>query len=212
MTVLPGVSARRHDDVLRRHHARLVEEDVRAAQAVCAHLVEVAGLDVRAEVREAVDVRVEPSPPDDVASGRRGDHVAAAHEERAGQQERGSHLRAQLPVELCLPDLGGLDAHLVRAGPLDVGADVDEERQHRVDVADPRDVSQRHRLARQQAGGEDREHSVLVPGSRHVPVQGLPALDDEGLHQLVLNHGLSHWRRAIVPLAWRSPASAPGRP
>ena len=30
--------------------------------------------------------------------------------------------------------------------------------------------------------------------------------------QLVLDHRFSHWRRAIVSLAWRSPASAPGRP
>ena len=61
----------RHQDVLGRHHARLVEEDIRAAQAVRPHLVEVAGLDVRAEVREPVDVRVEPSAPDDIAAGRR---------------------------------------------------------------------------------------------------------------------------------------------
>ena len=72
--------------------------------------------------------------------------------------------RAELLVELVLASTsGGVDAHLVRAGPLDVGAEVGEQLEHRLDVADPRHVRERHRLVGEQARGEDRQRAVLVP-------------------------------------------------
>ena len=39
-----------------------------------------------------------------------------------------------------------------------------EELEHRLDVADPRDVRERDGLVREQARGEDRQRAVLVPG------------------------------------------------
>jgi hypothetical protein len=61
-----------HDGVLRRHDARLVEEDVVAAQPVGrAHLEAAAELDFRAELSERVDVRIEAAAADDVAARRR---------------------------------------------------------------------------------------------------------------------------------------------
>ena len=159
-----------HDAVLRGHHACLVEEDLRAPEPVRAHVVNPVHFDPRTERRERVDVRVEAAASDDIASRRRDDSAAEAHQERAGQEERGAHLRAELRVELALPQLRCMDADLVQAGPLDLGADVGEQRQHRVDVPDPRHVSKQNRLARQRAGGEDGQRAVLVPRRGHAPV------------------------------------------
>jgi hypothetical protein len=47
-------------------------------------------------------------------------------------------------------------ADVVRADPLDICPDVREQGEHRVDVADARHVVQDHRLAREDARGENR--------------------------------------------------------
>jgi len=86
-------------------------------------------------------------------------------------------------------------AHLVVAGPLDVRADVDEQREHRVDVANARDVAEHDGLGRQQAGSENRQRAVLVPGGGHTTVQGLSTLDQEGLQQRVCDDRLGHRAR-----------------
>ena len=64
----------------------------------------------------------------------------------------------------------------------DFGADVDEQLDHRLDVADPRHVRQLHGLGGEHAGGEDRQRAVLVPGGADGAAQRAPALDHEGLH------------------------------
>ena len=121
-----------HDDVLGRHHARLVEEDRLAAQPRRAHLEAAVDLDLDAELGEPVDVRVEPAPPDHVAAGRRHGRAAEAREQRAGEQERGADAAAQLLVELGLVHADGVDPDLVLAEPLGVGADVDQQLDHRL--------------------------------------------------------------------------------
>ena len=77
---------------------------------------------------------------------------------------------------------GGVDPDLVLAHPLDLGADVGEELDHRLDVADARHVRQRHRLLREHARGEDRQRAVLVPRGADGPADRAAAFDDEGLH------------------------------
>ena len=80
-----------------------------------------------------------------------------------------------------LADLGCMHAHLVRPRPLDLGADVGEQREHRVDVADARHVrSATGSLVSRQAARIG-SAPFLFPAARHAPVQGLPAFDDEGL-------------------------------
>ena len=49
---------------------------------------------------------------------------AAAREQRAGEQERGADPLREHLVDLVRRELGGVDAHLVRARPLDLGAEV----------------------------------------------------------------------------------------
>ena len=130
----------RHHGVLGRHHRRLVEEDLRAAKPVGAHLVALADRDLGAEALERVEVRVEPAPADHVAAGRRHGRAAEPREQRAGEQERGADPVGEHLVGLVSRDLGGVHAHLVRAGPLDVGAESLQQADHRLDVVDPRHV------------------------------------------------------------------------
>ena len=172
----------RHDDVLRGHHARLVEEDGLAAKPGRAHLVAPVDRDLCAELREPVNVRIEAPAPDHVAAGRRHGDPAEASKERTGEQERRPDAAAELLVELRLVDARRIDADVVLGGQLDLGADVREQLDHRLDVADPRHVRQLHRLRCERARGEDRESAVLVPGGADRPAEGPPALDHEGLH------------------------------
>ena len=131
---------------------------------VGAQLVAVAELHPRPQPGEGVNVRVEPAAADQVAARRRDDHLVEPGEQRAGEQERGAHPPAQLGIELVLGDLGGADTHLVGAGPGDVGAEVREQLQHRLDVPDPRHVRERNRLLGEEGRGQDRQRPVLVAG------------------------------------------------
>src|SRR5205085_6119744 len=90
---------------------------------------------------------------------------------------------AELLVELALLDVGGVDANRVPAGPLDVCADVLEERDHRVDVADARDVGDADLLVREQARSEDGQRTVLVARGADRPGQRGAALDHERFRQ-----------------------------
>src|SRR5581483_1670971 len=182
---LAGRQDRGHDRVLGRHHAGLVEEDALAAQpAVGVHLVALPEVDPGAHPREGVDVRVEPPPADQVAARGRDDRVPEPRQQRAGEEERGAHAPAEFGVELVLGDVRGVHPDLVRAGPGDVGAEVGEQLEHRVDVADPRDVRQENRVLREQRRGEDRQRAVLVAGRLDRPREPLAPFDHESVHQL----------------------------
>ena len=153
---LPGRERGRHDGVLGRHHACLVEEDPLPDEAARLHLVAAVQIDLRAELRECMDVRVEASPPDHVAAGRWHCGPAPAREQRAREQEGGADAACQLLVDVGRDQVGRVHAHLVLARPFDVGAELREQLDHRLHIADPRDVRQRHRLLREEARGENR--------------------------------------------------------
>ena len=91
-----------------------------------------------------VDVRVEPAPADHVAARRR--HASRGRSARAAARRagtrRGSGGRAPRRARTCATPTG-VDADLVLAQPLGVGADVGEQLDHRLDVADARHVRQR---------------------------------------------------------------------
>ena len=113
-----------------------------------AHLEAVADVDLGAELGERVDVGVEAAAADHVAARRR-DARRRRHGRAAGRRAgttRGSGCRAPRRGRAC--ESRRTDAHLVRPGPFHVGADVGEQRDHRVDVADARDVRQRRRALR----------------------------------------------------------------
>ena len=146
----------RHDRVLGRHHARLVEEDPPAPEALGLHLVAAVDLDARAELGKRVNVRVEPAAADHVAAGRRHRRAAGTRKQRPGEQERRPDAAGELVVHVRCGEIGRMHSHLVRGRPIGVGAEPREQLDHRLDVADPRHVGQGHRLVGEQAPGEDR--------------------------------------------------------
>jgi len=83
-------------------------------------------VDLRAKLLERMDVRVDAASPDDVPARRRNDRVAEAREQRTCKQDGGANTPAQFLVELGLRDAGRADAHVVRADPLDLDAQIDE--------------------------------------------------------------------------------------
>ena len=180
-----------HDRVLGAHHRGLVEVHPLADEAVRAQVVGAVDLHLDAELGEGVDVGVEPPAPDHVAARRRHDGAAEARQERAGEQERRANLAAEVGVELGLRDPGAVDAHLVRPGPHCIGAEVGEQLDHHLDVADARQVRQPHLLGGEHGRGEDRQGAVLVPGRTDRAGERATTLDDERLHEA----------GAIVPVA-----------
>ena len=140
-------------------------------------------LDPGAEVLERVEVRVEPAAADEVAAGRRHARLAEAGEQRAGEQEGG-------------PDPA--DERLVRrriGDPVGAAGGARCGRSRRaltprpsstatwVSVSRIRGTLREHQLlVGQQAGGEDRQRGVLVPGGEISPDRGGP-LDHELLHR-----------------------------
>ena len=145
-------------------------------------LVAVAHLEGRAELLKRMEVRIEPATPDHVAAGRRNDCAPVACEQGSGEQKRRADLARQLGVDV-VADVCGMNTHLVRTDPLDVGAEVGEQAAHRLHVADARDVGERDRLVRQQARGQDRQRAVLVPRSTHMAGERVAPLDHERFRQ-----------------------------
>src|SRR5205823_4299380 len=207
----------RHDSVLGRHHARLVEEDPLAAEAVGSHLVAPVDLDLRAELGERVDVRVEPPPPDHVAAGRWYGGAADAGEQRPGEQERGPDSAGKLVVDLGRRQVGRVNTNLVGARPLGLGAELRHQAHHRLDVADSRNVRRRHALAVEASVaayarklGEDEEfwrvtallHDFdyeMHPTLDKHPQDGAPILRDEGYPEEVIEGVLSHAEHLGLP-------------
>ena len=185
ITVSPSASDGGHDDVLGRHHARLVEEDRLAAQAGRAHLVARRRSSISApSSRERVDVRIEAAAADHVAAGRRHGRAAEAREQRAGEQERGADAAAELLVEL-----GLVDARRCRRGSRSRRS---TRRRRRCPRA-ARPSSGRRGSAARSSASRARPRAAhaarigsapfLFPAARDRPAERPPALDHEGLHR-----------------------------
>ena len=72
--------------------------------------------------------------------------------------------------------------------PRDLGAEIVEQLEHRLDVADARHVRELDRLGGQQRRGEQRQRCVLVPLGANTPGDRPATLDDE----VVLGSGAGH--------------------
>ena len=73
-------------------------------------------------------------------------------------------------------ELVGLERHDVVVAPLDVDAEVLEQLEHRLHVADARDVAQHDLLAREEARREGGQRGVLVAGGHDRPRRGATRL------------------------------------
>ena len=182
----------RHDCVLGAHHRCLVEVHAFADEALGAEVVGAVHLHLDTELGERVNVCVEASAPDHVASRMRYDRATEACEQWAREQERGANLAAQIRVELGLRDTGTVDAYLVRPRPGGVGAEIDEQLDHHLDIANPGHVREPHLLRGEHGRGENRQGAVLVPGRTDRAGERATTLDDERLHEA----------GAIVPVPW----------
>ncbi len=140
-------------------------------------------LDGRAERAEGVEVRIEPAAADHVAARRRHRRRAEARQQRAGGQEGGADPLGEVGVDVRLAHVGRAEDDGVGLGPLDRHAEVGEQVQQRLRVADPRHVVQRHRLLGEQRAGQQRQRGVLVSGGHDGAGQRHAAFDDELLHR-----------------------------
>ncbi len=174
-----------HERVLRAHDRRLVHEEVAGLQAVVGRAqADVAVvLDVRAEGAEGVEVRIQAAPADHVAAGRRQQRLAEAGEQRPADEHGGADPLGQLGGDLRGADVVGLQAHGVAVAALHLHAEVLEQLQEVLGVADLRHVVQHDGLGREQACGQERQGRVLVPGGHDGAGQRHAAFDDELLHE-----------------------------
>ena len=150
---------------------------------VGAHVEAPVDRDLGPERGEGVDVRVEPPAPDHVAAGRRRERAAerAPGAARRGGTRRGCGGRAPRRARAC--GRCGVDADLVGAQSTGVGAEVDDQLHHRLDVPDARHVLEPHGLVASTQCREDRQRAVLVAGRTDGAGERSAALDHEGLHQ-----------------------------
>ena len=126
---------------------------------------------------EGQEVGIHPPTADDVAAGRRQRHAAEAGQQWAGEQNRRPDLGAERRVQRLGLHASGIDAKGVGAGPLRRGAEIDQQRQHRLDVADARNVVEIDRTVGQQGGGEDRQGGVLIARRTHRSAERTATLD-----------------------------------
>ena len=175
----------RHQRVLRAHHRRLVHEEVARPQAAVgrAQADVAAVLDVRSERAERVQVRIQAAAPDHVAAGRRQQRLAEAGEQRPGDQERGADLLGQVGVDVGLGDRVGLQGDDVPVAPVDLHAEILQQHDQGLGVADPGHVPEHDLLVREQARGQQRQGRVLVAGGHDGAGQRHAAFDDELFHQ-----------------------------
>ena len=117
---------------------------------------------VGAEPLEREEVRVEAAAADHVAARRRQLDLAAAREQRRGEQDRRANARAQRRVERRRAHRLRVNAQRVAGRPLGLRARGPHELDQRLEVADARHVLERDGLVGEQRGRDDRQGGVLV--------------------------------------------------
>src|SRR3954468_9328069 len=181
--------------------AGLVEEYVRAPQFGGAEFQPVRRRDGGAQLLEGEEMRVEATAADDVAAGRRQRHLAAASEQRPGQEERGADPRAEFGIEIGGADFLGVNIKRIARAPLGGSADRADQFDQRLGIADAWYVLQRDRMLGEQSGGDDRQRRILVAGRLDRSREPVAAFNDvlNGRHGCVLPHTSTV---ALSELSW----------
>jgi hypothetical protein len=112
-----------------------------------------------------------------ITPGRRNVRTAGARKERSEQQHRAAQPADQRSVRRMLEDGGRTHPEGRAADSLDLGAEIEQQPRHHLDVADPRDVRQDAFVFGQQARGQQRQGRVLVALDGDLPLQPVPAFD-----------------------------------
>ena len=171
---------RGHQRVFGGRDARLVQKDVGAGEPLGLDLVGGADRHRGAELLQGQEVRVDAAPPDDVAPRWGQAHAPEAGEHRAREQDGGADARAQRGIELARLGPSGVHVHAVRSRPGDGRAEVREQLQHRLHVANMRHVVEAAGPVGEQGGGEDGEGRVLVARRTDGAFERATARDREG--------------------------------
>ena len=124
-------------------------------------------------------MRVDAAAANHVATGRRHEYLAAAGEQRAGEQDRGADADAECAIDRRRDVAGGLDAQRVLLQPLHLGTGRPDEVGHHLDVADARHVLDHALVLSQETGGDDRQRAVLVAADLHASGERRTSLDHE---------------------------------
>ena len=174
----------RHERVLGAHHRRLVHEEVARAQAAGGRLERGSGVDstTAPSARKASRCgsrrrRPITSPPGGgicTRPKRASSGPASRNDARIRSDSSGSTSVAG--------DLVGLERDDVVLAPLHLHAQAHEQLEHRLHVADARDVAHDDLLLGEQGGRQRGQRAVLVAGRHDRAGQRLTAFDHELLH------------------------------
>ena len=186
MTVVPGRQRGGHQRVLGRHHRRLVHEHVGRPQAARG-----AQHDLAVAVGHRRPSRGTRRGADRGGGGRSrrrpGGGITARPKRASSGPASRNEARIGSASSRSIATSCTSAAHSATSfGPRQLTLDADrrEDLEHRLDVADARDVAHDDLVLGEDAGGEDRQRAVLVAGRHHRAGQRDAAFDDELLHEL----------------------------
>ena len=137
----------------------------------------------RAHGEQRFEVRRDGAACREVAAGRRDVRAAGAREERSEQQNGPPEPADEGAIGGMRLDTRRPDTQGRGTDPLDLGADVEEQARHHLDVANPRHVGQHALLVREQTRGQQRQRRVLVPFDGNATFEPVTALDEQTRHQ-----------------------------
>src|SRR5713101_1523103 len=171
---------RGHQGVFGRRDTRFVEENIGPGEVLRFELVGGADGDFRPEPLEGEEMRIHAPSADHIATRRRKAHAAEACQHGARQEDRGTDAGAQRRIELTRLGARGVHLHAVRPQPAHLGAEMHQQGEHRLDVADVRHVVDPAGPVGEQRRREDRKGRVLVAGWADRAFQGAAARNRKG--------------------------------
>ena len=153
----------------------------------------------RRAARSAIEVGVDAAAADDVAA-RRGQTAPRRTAPAAGPASRmEARIRRHSSGSSGLSDeRRRVDGHRVGGRPVDLRAEVLQQRQHDVHVDDVRQVAQGDRSVRQQRRRQHRQGLVLVPRRRHLALRDVAPADIKVFHAFprAARIPASRWRQS----------------
>ena len=126
-------------------------------------------------------MRVVASPADHVASGTPQPDSLVATEQRPSEEQRGADLFRERRRNFGAAQRSG-HPHGVTIEFFDLRAERAHDLDHAAHIADPRNVTERHRIVGQQARRDQRKGLVLVASRCDLAAQRRAAFDDEARH------------------------------
>jgi hypothetical protein len=118
-----------------------------------------------------------------ISSGRCKDGPPAAREQRPEEQHRAAQAAHQRGVWFILDDIRAADPQRRAPDALNLGAKLQEQPRHHLDVPDAWNVGEHALFGRQQARGQQRQRRILVAFDLHAAREPSPAFNQQCRHQ-----------------------------